>query len=150
MSRSQPINVQRRVKAGGVPAPATLRAWALAALEDTEGDLTIRVVDETESAALNERFRQKPSPTNVLSFGYEAEGLVEEPVLGDLVICAPVVAREAAAQGKDPRSHWAHMVVHGVLHLRGHDHEREEEAGVMEAAEREIMASLGFDDPYGD
>ncbi len=149
MTRSQPINVQRRVKAVGVPAPATLRKWALTALEDTDGDLTIRIVDEDESAALNARFRNKPQPTNVLSFGYEAEAL-DEPVLGDLVICAPVVAREATAQGKDPRSHWAHMVVHGILHLRGHDHECEADAAVMEAREREILASLGFDDPYCD
>lgn len=149
MSRTQPINVQRKVKAIGVPAPATLRKWALVALEDTDGDLTIRIVDEAESAALNARFRNRPEPTNVLSFGYEAEAL-DEPTLGDLVICAPIVAREAAAQGKDPRSHWAHMVVHGVLHLRGHDHEREEDAAVMETLEREILASLGFGNPYCD
>ncbi len=149
MSRTQPINIQRKVKATGVPAPAALRKWALAALEDTDGDLTIRIVDETESSALNARFRNQPKPTNVLSFGYEAEAL-NEPVLGDLVICAPIIAREATTQGKDPRGHWAHMVVHGVLHLRGHDHECEEDAAVMEAREREILASLGFDDPYSD
>lgn len=149
MSRTQPIDIQRKVEAIGVPAPATLRKWALLALEDTDGELTIRIVDEAESAALNARFRNQPKPTNVLSFGYQAEAL-GEPVLGDLVICAPVVAGEAAAQGKDPRSHWAHMVVHGVLHLRGHDHQREEDAAVMETRECEILGLLGFGNPYCD
>jgi probable rRNA maturation factor len=142
------INVQRRVPSPGVPAPATLRAWARAALgEAPAGELTIRIVDEAESAALNGKFRRQPHPTNVLSFPYEAEGACE-PVLGDLVICAPVVAREAREQGKDPRAHWAHMVVHGVLHLLGYDHERADQAQRMEAREREILARLGFPDPY--
>jgi len=149
VTRARPITVQRRLNGTGIPAAASLRNWAAAALQDASGELTIRIVDEAESAALNGRFRDKPYATNVLSFGYDAEGL-DEPVLGDLVICAPVVAREAAEQGKDPRSHWAHMVVHGVLHLRGHDHEHRDDALQMETREREILATLGFDDPYAE
>lgn len=148
MSSNPIINVQRRVTAAGIPAPSTLRTWALAALEGaTPGEITIRVVAEEESAALNGKFRHKPYATNVLSFPYEAEAL-SEPVLGDLVICAPVVAREATEQNKDPHAHWAHMVVHGVLHLLGHDHIQEDEAERMEAKERQILARLGFPDPY--
>jgi len=148
MSANPMINVQRRVTAAGVPAPSTLRAWAMAALEGaTPGEITIRVVAEDESAALNGKFRHKPYPTNVLSFPYESEALNEQ-VLGDLVICAPVVAREAAEQNKEPHAHWAHMVVHGVLHLLGHDHIQEQEAELMETKERQILARLGFADPY--
>ena len=148
MSSNPIINVQRRIKAAGIPAPSSLRAWAMAALEGaTPGEITIRIVAEEESAKLNGKFRHKPYPTNVLSFPYEAEAL-SEPVLGDLVICAPVVAREAAEQGKEPHAHWAHMVVHGVLHLLGHDHVQEDEAERMEAKERQILARLGFPDPY--
>ena len=148
MSANPMINVQRRVTAAGIPAPSTLRAWAMAALEGaTPGEITIRVVAEEESAALNGKFRHKPYPTNVLSFPYEAEAPSEQ-VLGDLVICAPVVAREASEQNKEPHAHWAHMVVHGVLHLLGHDHIQEEEAERMEAKERQILARLGFPDPY--
>lgn len=142
------INVQRRVTAAGIPAPSSLRAWAMAALEGTTpGEITIRIVAEEESAALNGKFRHKPYATNVLSFPYEAEAPSEQ-VLGDLVICAPVVAREAAEQNKPPHAHWAHMVVHGVLHLLGHDHIQEDQAERMEAKERQILARLGFPDPY--
>ena len=148
MSANPMINVQRRVTAAGIPAPSSLRAWAMAALEGaTPGEITIRVVAEEESAALNGKFRHKPYATNVLSFPYEAEAPSEQ-VLGDLVICAPVVAREAVEQNKEPHAHWAHMVVHGVLHLLGHDHIQEDEAERMEAKERQILARLGFPDPY--
>ncbi|MDR3419155.1 MAG: rRNA maturation RNase YbeY [Nevskia sp.] len=148
MSANPIINVQRRVAAAGVPAPATLRAWVMAALEGaTPGEITIRIVAEDESAVLNGKFRHKPYATNVLSFPYEAEAL-SEPVLGDLVICAPVVAREACEQDKDAHAHWAHMVVHGVLHLLGYDHIQEHDAERMEAKERQILARLGFADPY--
>jgi len=142
------ISVQRRVALAGIPAPATLRRWASAALEGADsGEITIRIVDEAESADLNGRFRGKPRATNVLSFPY-GDGVSVEHALGDLVICAPVVAREALEQGKDARAHWAHMVVHGVLHLRGFDHEDDAPAEHMETREREILAALGFPDPY--
>ena len=139
------ILVQRRVPPRGIPAPASLRAFASAA--GAEGALCLRLVDAEESRALNHRFRGKDRPTNVLSFPANSP-LVEEPELGDILLCAPVIAAEAAEQGKPVRAHWAHMVVHGVLHLCGYDHIDDDEARVMEAAERRILAGLGFADPY--
>lgn len=139
------ILVQRRVPPRGIPAPASLRAFAGAA--GGEGALCLRIVDAEASRALNHRFRGKDRPTNVLSFP-AASPLAAEPELGDILLCAPVIAAEAAEQGKTARAHWAHMVVHGVLHLRGYDHIDDEEARVMEAAERRILAGLGFADPY--
>jgi probable rRNA maturation factor len=134
----------------GVPAEADFMRWAGAAgaglPEGTE--VAVRVCDETESAALNSRYRGKSGPTNVLSFPAELPPGVDLPLLGDLVICAPVVAREAAEQQKDPLAHWAHMVVHGILHLRGHDHVEAAEAARMEALEVSILADLGLPDPY--
>lgn len=141
------ISVQRRVPPTGLPAASSLRAWANRALGHIAGELTIRIVDEAESQELNRRYRGKDRPTNVLSFPYDGE-LLDVPVLGDLVICAPVVQREAAEQHKDLRAHWAHMVVHGCLHLLGYDHEQDGEAEAMEARERELLAELGFPDPY--
>ena len=110
--------------------------------------LTVRIVDEAEGTELNERYRHRTGPTNVLSFPFEQPALLQPPLLGDIVLCAPVVAREAAAQGKAPAAHWAHLVVHGVLHLLGHDHEDERQAEEMEALERDILATLGLPDPY--
>jgi probable rRNA maturation factor len=107
------------------------------------GAVTIRVVGAAESRRLNRRFRGKDKPTNVLSFPYDVPG-----ALGDVVICAPVVNREAREQGKAPAAHWAHMVVHGVLHLLGHDHIRAADAKMMEARERAILARLSYPDPY--
>ena len=138
------ISVQRRVPAAGVPAGASLRSWAGAALGRTRGELTIRIVGARESHALNKQYRGKDKPTNVLSF----HGDTDAQMLGDLVICAPVVAREAREQKKPPRAHWAHMVVHGCLHLLGYDHERERDAQKMESLEKKILAQLGFADPY--
>lgn len=136
------IVIQRCVPAAGIPAASSLRQWAQSALRK-KGALTIRIVDEQESQTLNSRYRHKQKPTNVLSFGYDERG-----VLGDLVICAPVVEREAKEQGKTVRAHWAHMVVHGCLHLQGHDHEKEAEAAAMEALEIRILGKLGFNNPY--
>lgn len=138
-----PIGIQRRVAARGIPSPARLRGWAAAALGGERGELTLRIVGEAESRRLNREYRGKDKSTNVLSFGYETPG-----VLGDLVLCAPVIAREAKGQGKPPAAHWAHMVVHGVLHLRGLDHIRAADAKVMEGRERAILARLSFADPY--
>lgn len=141
------IQIQRRVAPAGVPAASALRGWASAALGDAVGDVTVRIVDEAESHELNGRYRGKDKSTNVLSFPYDGD-MLDMPILGDLVICAPVVQREAAEQGKDPRAHWAHMVVHGCLHLLGYDHEKDDEAEVMESRERQVLAELGFGDPY--
>lgn len=113
---------------------------------ETLGDMTIRIVDADESQALNRSYRNKDRPTNVLSF--PAESLAGETLLGDLVICAPVVQSEANAQSKSTRAHWAHMVVHGTLHLLGMDHQTDTEAEQMEQKERELLADLGFVDPY--
>jgi probable rRNA maturation factor len=141
------IQIQRRVDPAGIPAAASLREWARAALESNVGELVIRIVDEAESHELNHRYRGKDKSTNVLSFPYDGD-VLDVPVLGDIVICAPVVQHEAEEQGKDVRAHWAHMVVHGCLHLLGYDHIQDDEADVMEARERKILAGLGFPDPY--
>jgi len=135
--------VQRAVAARGAPAPAQLRRWALAALGRRKGEVTLRIVGPAESRALNRRYRKKDKPTNVLSFPYDDPGL-----LGDIVICAAVVNREAREQGKRREAHWGHMVVHGVLHLLGFDHIRPADAKVMERRERAILARLSFPDPY--
>ncbi|MGQ0501912.1 MAG: rRNA maturation RNase YbeY [Panacagrimonas sp.] len=141
------ILVQRRVPPGRIPSAASLRLWATKALGDVAGDLTIRIVDEAEMQALNQRYRGKDKSTNVLSFGYDGEGL-DIPILGDVVICASVVEREATEQGKSLRGHWAHMIVHGCLHLLGYDHENDRDADRMESREKEMLADLGFADPY--
>ena len=140
----------------GVPAAASFRKWVAAALEGRirEADLAIRIVDEKEGRALNHHYRGKDYATNVLSFPAELpEGLpkgVKLPLLGDLVLCAPVVAREAREQGKPLNAHYAHLTVHGCLHLLGWDHEDAQEAEAMEQLEREILAGLGLPDPYLD
>ena len=110
--------------------------------------LVVRIVDESESESLNTTYRQKHQSTNVLSFPFEAPPGIDEPHLGDLVVCAPVVEREAQQQNKSLESHWAHMIVHGVLHLQGLDHQNEQEAEEMESLERQILADLGYPDPY--
>jgi probable rRNA maturation factor len=114
--------------------------------ENTE--LTIRIVDEAEIAELNSRYRKKNGVTNVLSFPFDAPAQVDIPLLGDIVICAPVVRREASEQSKSVVAHWAHMVVHGTLHLLGFDHDEPGKAHEMEAMETRILADLGFDNPY--
>ena len=134
----------------GVPASTSFRKWVAAALKGRirEADLAIRIVDEREGQALNRHYRGKDYATNVLSFPAELPEGVKLPLLGDLVICAPVVAREAAEQGKPVAAHYAHLTVHGVLHLLGWDHDNDVEAEAMEQLEREILAGLGVDDPY--
>jgi probable rRNA maturation factor len=140
----------------GVPAATSFRKWVAAALDGRirEADLAIRIVDEKEGRALNHHYRGKDYATNVLSFPAELpEGLpkgVKLPLLGDLVLCAPVVAREAKEQRKPSAAHYAHLTVHGCLHLLGWDHEDPREAEAMEQLEREILAGLGLPDPYLD
>ena len=129
----------------GLPAAVSFRKWVAAALAGRirEADLAIRIVGSKEGRALNRHYRGKDYATNVLSFPYGSA-----PLEGDVVICAPVVAREAREQGKDVEAHHAHLLVHGLLHLAGHDHERGAEAAKMERLERRILARLGFGDPY--
>ena len=152
------VSVGYALPRAGLPSATSFRKWVAAALAGRirEADLAIRLVDAREGRALNRHYRGKDYATNVLSFPADAaEGVkllkgVKMPLLGDLVICAPVVAREAKEQGKPLNDHYAHLTVHGTLHLLGWDHEDEREAECMERLEREILAGLGIDDPYGD
>jgi len=144
------LTVQRVSRARGLPGTASITDWARAALAGSgpgTAEVTVRLVDEAESADLNKRYRGKRGATNVLSFTYDlAPG--KAGLAGDLVICAPVVLREAAQQNKRPRAHWAHMLVHGILHLRGYDHVHNADAQIMEASEIRILKRIGFPDPY--
>ena len=148
------VVVRYALPRAGLPAATSFRKWAAAALEGRirEADLAVRLGDAREGRSLNRHYRGKDYATNVLSFPAELpEGLPEGvrlPLLGDLVLCAPVVAREAREQGKPLAAHYAHLTVHGVLHLLGWNHEDEREAECMEGLEREILAGLGVDDPY--
>ena len=148
------VAVGYAVPRAGIPAAVSFRKWVAAALEGRirEADLAIRIVGSKEGRALNHHYRGKDYPTNVLSFPAELpEGLpkgVKLPLLGDLVLCAPVIAREAKEQGKPLAAHYAHLTVHGALHLLGWDHEDAREAECMEQLEREILAGLGLPDPY--
>jgi len=148
------IDLQNPSEIAGLPADESFRRWVEAALREDYGELeqTIRVVDRGESRELNARYRGKDRATNVLSFPAELPEIVraalDRPPLGDLAICAPLVAAEAEAQAKPVRHHWAHLVVHGVLHLLGHDHEEPAQAAVMESLEIRLLDSLGIADPY--
>lgn len=133
-----------------LPDEATFTAWLthiLTPFQDN-AELTVRIVDAEESQQLNFEYRQKNKPTNVLSFPFEAPPGIELDLLGDLVICKQVVEQESQQQQKPLQSHWAHMIVHGSLHLLGYDHIEDEEAEIMESLETEIMGELGFEDPY--
>ncbi|MFV5213243.1 rRNA maturation RNase YbeY [Azonexus caeni] len=139
------LSVQYACNRDGLPLRADFVRWARAAL-DGGGEVTIRLVEPDEGQALNAEYRGKDYATNVLSFPYETEPVV----MGDLVICPAVVAREAAEQGKSAAAHYAHLTVHGMLHLQGWDHEDDAEARAMEDEERKILAALGHADPYAD
>jgi probable rRNA maturation factor len=154
------VTVQLAGARRGVPHSRSLDRWAQAAARaakmsrrdrEMQRELTIRVVGAAESRKLNRTWRGKDKPTNVLSFPALPVGNGQRELeleLGDLAICAPVVAREAREQGKPAQAHWAHMVVHGVLHLLGYDHEVDRDARVMEAREADILAGLGYSNPY--
>ncbi len=144
------VDVQIASDEDDLPDPAELRRWARAAVSGLreESELTIRIVDEAEGARLNSSYRNEDRATNVLSFPFAPPEGVDMPLLGDIVICAPVVRREADEQSKSADSHWAHMVVHGSLHLLGYDHMQAHEALKMETLETRILADLGFDNPY--
>ena len=142
------VDIENASAARNLPGDEQFQRWAEAAALDENAEVFIRVVDEAESAELNQTYRGKSGPTNVLSFPFEVPEGVPNDLLGDLVICAAVVEREAGEQGKPPEAHWAHMVVHGMLHLQGYDHIEEAEAEAMEAEEIAILAKLGFSNPY--
>lgn len=150
MSRRLNLSVQYVCDKAGLPVRSQIRPWVRAALDvdgARGGEITLRFVDAAEGRALNRDYRGKDYATNVLSFPYETAPLV----CGDLVLCAPVVEREATEQNKALHAHYAHLIVHGILHLQGYDHETDETAArCMEAHERQLMCALGFDDPYAD
>jgi probable rRNA maturation factor len=137
------LSVQYAVHDDSLPSRPSVRRWVRAAC-GADAQVTVRFVDAEEGRALNLRYRGKDYPTNVLSFPYETE----PTLLGDIALCVPVIGCEAQAQGKPPAAHYAHLVVHGMLHLQGYDHESKEDAAVMEAREREVLAGLGYPDPY--
>ncbi len=151
LPRRLDLSVQYACNREGVPCRADFRRW-LRAAEPGAARITVRLVDEAEGRELNRDYRGKDYATNVLTFAYDEgedmplpEGL---PLMGDLVLCRQVVEREAAEQGKALDAHYAHLSVHGMLHLQGFDHEVDAEAEEMEAREREILATLGYPDPY--
>ena len=135
--RKNRVLIQYAVPRRGLPSPGSLRKWA--ALVPLEA--TLRIVGAAEGRRLNQRYRNKPYATNVLSFPYEKDR-------GDVVLCHPVIAREARAQGKALAAHYAHLVLHGLLHLRGYEHEKKREAARMERAEIRLLARAGFGNPY--
>ena len=144
------LDLQLASTADNLPSEAQIQLWLNAAVAPFQpvAEVTVRIVDETESQQLNFDYREKDKPTNVLSFPFQCPPGIELPLLGDLVICAGVVAQEAKEQNKSLDAHWAHMVVHGSLHLLGFDHINDDDASEMEAEEIQILAELGFADPY--
>jgi probable rRNA maturation factor len=148
--KHQAVDVQYAVTVDGMPEANEIRQWVLQTLPEQKkaSELTVRIVDEAEITALNRQYRGKEGATNVLSFPYEAIPGVASDLLGDVVICAPVVASESVAQNKPLDAHWAHIVIHGVLHLLGYGHHQDDEAHKMEVRETELLDSLGYANPY--
>ncbi|GAB2899241.1 rRNA maturation RNase YbeY [Microbulbifer echini] len=144
------LDVQRASRCSSLPPDEKIHTWVISALSSQreEAELAVRIVDEDESRQLNAQYRGKDKPTNVLSFHTDFPAELNLPLLGDLVICAPVVEEEAKQQGKSSEAHWAHMLVHGTLHLLGYDHIEDSDAEIMEKLETSLMAQLGFADPY--
>lgn len=132
------------------PSIADIEPWIHASLSSTikQAEITIRIVDEAESAQLNQTYRHKHGATNILSFNYDPLPESGCDLLGDLVICAPVVAREAQMQKKSLQAHWVHLIVHGSLHLQGYDHVKPDDAKIMEHKEIQVLAALGYSNPY--
>jgi len=145
------VDIQLADSSAKTPDAQHIRDWVAAVfttLERSPLALTVRVIGEEEMAKLNRRYRGRNKPTNVLSFPMEPLPGMRTDLLGDIVVCGPVVDREAAIQNKSPMDHWAHMVVHGLLHLFGYNHESDQEAMVMEALEKSVLEGLGYSDPY--
>jgi probable rRNA maturation factor len=146
------LHLSYAVPRRGIPSAASFRRWAEAALAGARhrkpAELSVRIVGTREGRALNHRYRDRDYATNVLSFPIELPRGVASPLLGDIVICAPVVAREAREQDKSVRDHYAHLTIHGVLHLLGFDHQNDTDAAKMETLETRMLAGLGIADPY--
>jgi probable rRNA maturation factor len=147
---NQAIAVLRLHSAEQTDSLANNKDAAFDAIQEQEFELTLRIVDASESQQLNADYRDKNKPTNVLSFPFEAPEYIDMPFLGDLVVCAIVVENEAKEQNKNISDHWAHLCIHGLLHLLGYDHIQEDEAEEMESIETSILAKLDIDDPYQD
>lgn len=143
------ITVQFISAEPAIPTENELLHWAGSVLgRSAAGEITIRITDEDESRALNSKWRNIDKPTNVLSFPLDDTGNSSPGLIGDIVICAPVIRQEAVAQDKSLAAHWAHIIIHGILHLMGYDHVDEKDAEIMEAKETAILKDLGFPDPY--
>lgn len=153
MTMSYQIDIESNSQSAQIPAMAELERWISSALQSQQfesAEVSVYIVDESEGQELNAQYRGKNYPTNVLSFPADIAEEVGIPLLGDLVICAPVVEREAQEQGKTLQAHWAHMLIHGTLHLIGFDHIDDDEAETMEALETQIVTGLGYPAPYQD
>lgn len=153
MTQKIELDLQMASDGKNIPSDSQFEKWCSLAVQsenriDDPLEVTVRVVDEPESAELNSEYRGKDKPTNVLSFPFESPPEVTLNLLGDLVICAPVVEKEATEQNKSLEAHWAHMVIHGMLHLQGYDHIEDAEAEVMEGVETTIIQDLGYPGPY--
>ncbi|MDP0561620.1 MAG: rRNA maturation RNase YbeY [Candidatus Endonucleobacter sp. (ex Gigantidas childressi)] len=146
------VDLQIASESSKLPSLPDIERWVSAALikRTSELEISIRIVDITEGAKLNQQWRNKSGPTNVLSFPADLPVEVGLSLLGDLVICAPTVEEESKEQGKSLQAHWAHIVIHGTLHLLGYDHIEDDQARLMESLEVKIMKSIGFPDPYQD
>jgi probable rRNA maturation factor len=144
------LDIQLITPANDLPSADQLQCWVDTALNGFQSDaeIVIRIVDESESADLNQRYRHKQGATNILSFPADLPEGMDINLLGDLVVCAPVLAREANEQSKALHDHWAHIIIHGVLHLLGYDHIDEEEAEFMENKEIALLAKLNIGNPY--
>ena len=144
------LDIQIATEAKDCPSEQQFQQWVDAVLSDQSQDseIVIRLVDDAESSALNQQYRHKQGPTNILSFPFEAPDGMQMDLLGDLVICAPLIEKEAAEQNKLTENHWAHITIHGVLHLIGYDHIEEAEAEEMEALEIKLLSMLNIANPY--
>jgi len=144
------VEIQTIFESAGQPSEAQIQLWVDTALEEFEQDteIVVRIVDESESAELNEQYRHKQGPTNILSFPVEIPEGIDLNLLGDLVICAPVLEKEAQQQNKILAHHWAHIIMHGVLHLLGYDHLDDEQAEEMESKEIALLQQLNIPNPY--
>jgi probable rRNA maturation factor len=144
------VNIQRVTKISGIPTDKEIRKWAKSALNNynQDSEITVRIVDTDESRQLNRKWRNINEPTNVLSFPVEGIQIYAPGLLGDIVICAPIIINEARNQNKTVNAHWAHMVIHGILHLLGYDHNNFKNAEIMESLEIKLLESLGYNNPY--
>lgn len=145
------IDIEINSTAALIPNAESIKSWISAALQSDDlidAEVSVYIVDEQESQSLNLQYRGKDKPTNVLSFPADIPEEVGVPLLGDVVICAPVVAREAQEQGKSLDAHWAHMLIHGTLHLLGYDHIEDDEAEAMETLETHLITKMNFPAPY--